>query len=179
MHRLIGENMSQNIKNKLVLVLLILATSVLGFGAVIMLSGCNNFNPLAANGNAQKAENSAYFAQVNSISSDFKNILSDFSTCVKDKNVDEMKNKVENAQKAIDDFNKIDTPKSCKEIQKAYSDGYLQLQQALSDYVTVYSDYINGQMDANVLNERVASVQKSYNEGLELLKKADKLASDI
>lgn len=144
----------------------------------IGLCACKGFGSLNP-ADIEKAKTTAYFGEVNTIAKEFNNVLSDFQSDVKDKNVDAMQNKLKESQSLIDQFNKIEVPENCTEIQKNYSDAFLQLQQALSDYVNIYTDFVNGQIDNSVLNERVANVQKSYNQGIELLNKADKMAAEF
>lgn len=143
-----------------------------------VLVGCNGKNVIPTQSDMEKAATSAYLAEVNSVVSEFKGTLSDFSTDIKEKNVANMKDKLEASQKLIDKFNQIDVPQNCNDVQKAYSDGLLQMQQALSDYISVYSSFVNSELDNSVLNERMGSVQKSYDMGLDLLRQADKLAAE-
>lgn len=143
-----------------------------------VLVGCNGKNAIPTASDMEKAATSAYLAEVNSVVSEFKTTLSDFSTDIKEKNVTNMKNKLEASQKLIDTFNQIEVPQNCTDVQKAYSDGLLQMQQALSDYISIYSSFVNSELDNSVLNERMVSVQKSYDMGLNLLKQADKLAAE-
>ena len=145
---------------------------------VVALAGCGQINKMTDPANAEKAATSVYFAEVNSAVNEFKSTLGDFSADVKEKNVDNMKKKIDESQKLIDQFNKLEVPKNCEDVQKLYLDGFVQMQQALSNYVQIYSDFQSGQIDNNVLNQRVADVQSSYNSGLNLLTQADKLASE-
>ncbi|MDO5427284.1 MAG: hypothetical protein Q4F54_06665 [Coriobacteriia bacterium] len=142
-----------------------------------MLAGCSGFGFPASQADAEKAVTSAYFAEVNTLVGEFKTTLGDFPADVKEKKVDSMKEKVDAAQKLIDQFSKLDVPKNCEDVHKLYTDGLVQMQQALSNYVQVYSDFVSGSIDNNVLNQRVADVQTSYNQGIDLLAQADKLAA--
>ena len=142
------------------------------------LVGCNGQNAIPTANDMEKAATSAYFAEVNSVVGEFNGALADFPADVKDKNVTDMKDKLEASQKILDKFNAIEAPQNCTDIHKNYGDGLLQMQQALSDYVAVYSSFVNGELGNDVLNQRVASIQNSYNNGLDLLNKADKQAAE-
>lgn len=143
----------------------------------VTLAGCSQFGFPTSVADAEKAASSAYFAEVNAVVNEFKTTLGDFPSDVKEKNVQNMKDKVDASQKLIDQFNKLDVPKNCEDVQKLYSDGLVQMQQALSNYVQIYSDFTAGQIDNSVLNQRIAEVQSSYNQGISLLTQADQLAA--
>ena len=145
---------------------------------VFALAGCGQVNNMTNPANAEKAATLTYFAEVNAVVGEFKTTLGDFSADVKDKNVNNMKDKIDASQKLIDQFNKLDVPKNCEDVHKLYLDGLVQMQQALSNYVQIYDDFQSGSIDNNVLNQRVADVQSSYNSGLNLLTQADKLAAE-
>ena len=162
------------ISKRITLTFFIVVISMLAIG----LCACNGFGSLNP-ADIEKAKTTAYFGEVNTVAKEFNSVLTDFQTDVKDKNIEAMQNKLNESQSLIDQFNKIEVPENCSEIQKNYLDAFIQLQQALSDYVNIYSDFVNGQIDNSVLNERVANVQKSYNQGIELLNKADKLAAQF
>lgn len=149
------------------------------FGCAFSLTACNqaqfSFDPTTI----EKAEVSSYLDTLNATVNGFKASLSDFDVNVKDKNIDELKTKLDESQKVIDNLSKTDVPDKCKEINQSYLDGFVQMQQALSNYVQVYSDFVGGSLGKDVLNQRIADVQNSYNSGLTLINKADKLVAEI
>lgn len=149
------------------------------FACAFVLVGCKANGVIPSAADMEKATTSAYFAEVNSVVGQFKGTLADFPTDVKEKNVTDMKSKLDDTQKLIDKFNQIDVPQNCTDIHKNYSDGLLQMQQALSDYISIYTSFVNGDIDNSVLNQRMANVQKSYSMGIDLLNKADKLAAEM
>ena len=155
---------------------LIVAICCLGV-CVFTLAGCSQFGLPATVADAEKAATSAYFAEVNTVVNEFKTTIGDFSSDVKEKKVDSLKDKVDACDKLVTQFSKLDVPKNCEDVHKLYTDGLVQMQQALSNYVQIYTDFVNGSIDNSVLNQRVADVQSSYNQGLELLSQADKLAA--
>lgn len=173
---LIGENMNQRSFKKIVTALSVFTLSCFLVIAAMCICSCDKIGMNVSD--VEKAATNAYFSEVTSLSRDLTSSLADFQADVKEKNIDAMKDKLEKTQSIIDDFNKLDVPQNCEDVQKDYLDGFIQLQNALSNYVQIYSDFINGTIDNSVLQERVAEVQKSYNEGLALLRQADKLASE-
>lgn len=145
---------------------------------VFVCAGCSAFSGGNNSSDVEKAARTTYFAQVNNLSKEFNNVLGDFQSNVKNKDVQGMQDKYKESQNLLEEFSKIQVPADCQDVQKAYTDGYLQMQKALSDYIQIYSDFVNAQISNDVLNQRVEGVQKSYDEGLELLKNADKMASE-
>lgn len=167
-------NYSNNfIKKTIISIGFVVVFAVIAFA----LCGCNGVGLTSAD--KDKAQNQAYMTELNTISHDFGNIINDFQADVKNKNVDSMKNKLEASNKLIDEFNKLEVPEACQSVHKTYGDAFLLLQQSLSNYVQIYSDSINNNFDSNVLNQRVADAQNSYNQGINLLNQADKMALDI
>ena len=155
----------------------ILIAAIIALLCAFALCSCKGVSALNSPENAAKAQSAVYFASVNQIVNDLKAELGDFSTLVKNKDTNAMKEKLDSAQKLIDELKSVDVPQNCEDVQQAYLDGFIQMQQALSNYINIYTDFINGSIDNSVLNTRVADVQKSYNQGLELLSKADLLAA--
>lgn len=147
--------------------------------AVCGIAGCQAFNEGFGQNDINKATSTVYLSEISKIGKDYSNALSDFQNCVKDKDVDAMQNKLNDAQKIIDDFNKLEAPENCANIKQLYSDAFLQLQQALSDYVLVYQDLKDKKHDVTTLQQRITTVKQSYDSGIELLKKADVEASKI
>lgn len=166
-------------QNKKIIKKILAFTFALTVGCVALagLSACQGFG-LSQN-DINKASSTAYLTEINKITKEFGNTLSDFQNCIKEKDVNGMKDKVDFCQTIIDDFNKVEAPENCKAAQKSYSDAFLQLQQALKDYTQIYKDFSEGTQPSNVLQQRIVKVQESYNQGMELLKKADEEASKI
>lgn len=142
-----------------------------------VLSSCDSLDLSKSASDMQKASTTSYLAQINSISQDFKNIISDFETDVKNKDIDSMKNKLSEADKLIEDFKSIDAPEPCKDVASAYSDGFMKLQQALSKYVQIYSDINSGSATSDT-SQQITEIQNLYNQALEQLRQADKLAAE-
>lgn len=154
----------------------------LAIGTVLMifislLCGCGVINQNS--GDINKVKTQAYMTELNTVTHDFGNIINDFQNDIKEKNLDNMKNKLETSSKLIEEFNKLNPPESCVNVHKTYSDAFSLLQQALSTYVQIYSDFVNKNFDENILNQRIDDAQKTYNQGVELLNKGDKLALEV
>ena len=155
----------------------ILITAIAALLCAFTLCSCGPISNMTNADNAQKTQTAIYYSTLYQITNDLKAELGDFNTLVKNKDTNAMKEKLNNSQKLIDQLKDIDVPQGCEEVQQNYLDAFVQMQEALSNYINVYTDFINGSIDNSVLNTRVADIQKSYTQGLDLLVKADSLAA--
>lgn len=170
--------MNKKLENKLFSIAGALLVCVVAFIGIVSLTSCDKLGIGLSAADIEKANTTSYFAELNSIAKDFDTALTDFQADVKDKNIDAMKEKVDKAQKLIDKLDKLEVPQNCEDVQKAYLDGFIQMQGALSNYVSVYSDYLGGEYDPNVLSEQITNLKHSYEQGTAMIKQADKLAAE-
>ncbi|MDO5329181.1 MAG: hypothetical protein Q4E88_03685 [Coriobacteriia bacterium] len=122
---------------------------------------------------------SYYLSSLNSLMSEINNSLDGFNDTVKNKDIDAMKKTLDATQNTIDKINKLDVPENCKDVQAKYLDGLNSMQKCFSDYIQVFTDQKEGKITNEVLAQRVAEIQKSYNSAMNSLKEADKLASSV
>lgn len=171
--------MKNNIKIKLTKRFLTVVAVAILLTFAVLVSGCNSlgFNPSPTD--LEKTAKVAYLAEVNSITGEIKASLSDFSNIVAEQNTSAMESASNKTQEAIDKLSKLNTPDSCKEINQSYIDGYIYLQECLTNYISVFSNSKDKTLESGILNERVANAQNSYNSGVALIQKADKLANEL
>lgn len=131
----------------------------------------------------EAALNREYMAQVNSFMDDLNAGLADFSGAVSDNDLVGMKTHSEKAFKAIDELEKLEAPEALSEVHDGYLSGCKDLKKALNGYIDLYIaidtateeepyDYSNHDAE-------LAKIQNDYNSGIEHLRTADTLASEI
>lgn len=131
----------------------------------------------------EAALNREYMAQVNSFMEDLNAGLADFSDSVSADDLVGMKTHSEKAFKAIDELEKLEAPQTLSEVHDGYLSGCEDLEKALNGYIDLYIaidaateeepyDYSNHDAE-------LAKIQDDYNSGIEHLKTADTLASEI
>ena len=149
-------------------------------GAVLMLgvlAGCMSPNTGATD---QQQANRTYMTKVNLAMEDLNSRLASFDEAVSQGNAVNMRTQADNAFAAIDDLAAIETPDAMKDLQKNYVDGCTTLKEALSDYVTLYTEIDSATeaqpFDYSTYDDRIKAVQDKYNKGIDQLKAADEEA---
>lgn len=145
-----------------------------------VLGGCASQNTAATE---QQSANRAYMTQANQKMDDLKSRLESFTDAVSRSDVVGMRTQAENAFKVIDDLNDISVPDAMKDIQQEYTDGTAALEDALSAYVDLYSE-IDSATDAqpfdwSTYDQRMADIQKQYDEGIDKLQAGDNKATEL
>lgn len=152
------------------------------FAGVLMvaaLGGCAQQDTATAQ---QQSENRQYMTQVNQTMDDLKSRLESFTDAVSRGDVVGMRTQADNAFKAIDDLNGLEAPDDLKDVQQEYVDGAAKLEEALSEYVSLYTE-IDSATDAQPFDwasydDRVAQIQSLYDEGTGKLQSGDNKASE-
>ena len=149
-------------------------------GAALMLgvlAGCMSPNTGATD---QQQANRTYMTKVNLAMEDLNSRLASFDEAVSQGNAVNMRTQADNAFAAIDDLAAIETPDAMKDLQKNYVDGCTTLKEALSDYVTLYTEIDSATeaqpFDYSTYDDRIKAVQDKYNKGIDQLKAADEEA---
>lgn len=93
-----------------------------------------------------------------------------------------MQAKAEEAYSVLDEMASIEAPESLDDLKAKYSDAATQLKDALSDYISLYTEvFDSGQpssSESSAYAERVESIQKQYDGALNALEEADKMAAE-
>ena len=166
---------SKNVKKTLFIIVVLSVSLVMAFG----LSACGKSSAPENSNDKEKQQTSAYMSSLHIFTNEFKNLLNDFQGDIKDKKVDSMKDKLSRTDKAIDEFGHIEVPEQCKEVHQMYTDAFNKLQQALKDYVNLYSEIDDNNYESSQFKTKVEPIKTAYNEGVELLKQADKKSSEL
>lgn len=144
------------------------------------LSGC--MQQTAAVNEEQEA-NRSYMAQVNQKMDALADKLDSFSEAVSRNDVVSMRTQADQAFKLIDEVSAVEAPEVLADVKAGYVDGCASLGEALSDYVDLYTEVeaaeSGASFDRSAYEERLASIQKVYDEGLAKLEEADAKASEL
>ncbi|MCI8366408.1 MAG: hypothetical protein HFJ66_02245 [Eggerthellaceae bacterium] len=127
--------------------------------------------------------NRNYMAQVNQIVDELGVKLTAFDDAVSRDDVVSMRTQADGAFAVLDKLDKLETPDDLKEVQEFYSDGCSNLKDALSAYVDLYTEISSATddqpFDYSTYDERLKSIQDTYNQGIEALKAGDQKASEL
>ena len=163
-----------NRKNSLKLFAVCLAAAL----GMSVLAGCGGQNTAA---NQQQSANRQYMSQVNQVMDDLETELGGFTDAVSRDDVVGMQTQAENALATLDDLSGIEAPEELADVHQSYQEGSDTLRTALSDYVTLYTEISSATddnpFDWSTYDERLADIQKAYDEGIEKLAAADELAA--
>ena len=142
------------------------------------LAGCSPQNTAASQ---QQSANRQYMSQVNQVMDDLESALGSFTDAVSRDDVVGMQTQAENALATLDDLAAIEAPEELADVHQGYQEGSETLRTALSDYVTLYTEIssatADNPFDWSTYDERLADIQKAYDEGIEKLAAADELAA--
>lgn len=152
--------------------------AVLGLTLVVGLTGCMS---LPDEGTDDAAANRQYMSQVSQVTDELDEKLSGFGEAIANDDLVTMKIQADDAATTIERFTSIEeVPEQLKEIHEMYSDGFNGLQEALSEYITLYTEVANDpEFDYTEFDSRVADIQSTYDEGISQLEKADETAASL
>lgn len=157
-----------------------MAVLVLACGlSLAALSGCMQQTSAASE---EQEANRSYMAQVNQKMDSLADKLDSFSEAVSRNDVVSMRTQADQAFKLIDEVSAIEAPEVLDEVKAGYVDGCTALEEALSDYIDLYTEMDaagSGSFDRSTYNERLSAIQKLYDEGVAKLEDADTKASGL
>lgn len=126
---------------------------------------------------SEQQANRTYMSQANGVMNSLGDNLNSFVDAVSRGDLVNMKTQAENAYKALDDLAALEAPEELADVQKGYVDGCAKLREALDQYIELYTQINAGSFDQSQYSSRIAKIQALYDEGVELLKKADETAA--
>lgn len=154
--------------------LIVLCTGVL---LVAALGGCAAHDTQATQ---QQSLNRQYMMQVNQTMEDFKSQLNDFTEAVSKNDMVGMHTEADKAFKIIADFEKLEAPEDLQDVKSAYLNGMHGLKDALRAYIDLYTEVDTATEDKpfdwKTYDERLAKIEKQYNEGMDKLQEGDNKA---
>ncbi len=149
---------------------------VASLGLALMLAqGCSMAAQSGQETPAQKHR--SFMSQVNSYMDEFSKNMESFSEAVAKNDIVAIKMASEKAFKIFDEVNSIDAPDDLSDVKQKYCDGIKKVEEALSDYIKLFSDSSAPGFENATYNERIDAIQKKYNEGADLLKQGDETAA--
>lgn len=141
-------------------------------------AGCLAACSSAATGvDAAQQDNKSYMSQVNGIMDELGSDLDSFVDAVSRNDLVNMRTQADNAYKALDDLEALEVPDDLADVQKKYVDGSAKLRKALDDYIDLFTEASSGALEQSTYEDRIAVIQKAYDEGVALLKEGDELAA--
>lgn len=152
-----------------------LCSAVMG---VSLLGGCAGTNAALDD---ETAKNRQFMASVNQVMVDIQSSLDGFNDAVGAGDVVAMKTQLDNTADCLDALGKIEAPAGLGDIKQDYVDGTTALQNALGDYITLYSEIASATesapFDWNAYGDRVAEINTSYQDGIAKLQAGDEAAA--
>lgn len=124
-----------------------------------------------------------YMAQVNQAMDELSSQLEGFEDAVIRDDVVSMRTKADNAFEAIETLKAIEAPEVLADVHEAYVSGCESLKEALSAYVSLYTEIESATdeapFDFAAYEDRIAAIQDLYDEGIAQLESADAQASEL
>ncbi len=140
-----------------------------------MLAGCAG-GPVNGASEEQQA-NRTYMSQVNQAMVELGDNLDQFVDAVSRDDVVNMRTQADNAYKTLDKLSELEAPEALADVKQGYVDGTSKLREALDEYIKLYTEARSDDFDWSKYDNRVADVQKLYDEGVSLLQTADETAA--
>ena len=158
-------------------------TTILKIGALAcaialacgLLAGCAN--TAANNANSEQQANRTYMSQVNEIMEQLDSGLDSFIDAVSRGDVVNMRTQADNAFQILDKLAELEAPEDLADVQEKYVEGADKLREALDAYITLYTDMSKSSFDQSTYDDRIAQIQKLYDDGVKLMQEADEAAA--
>lgn len=140
-----------------------------------LLAGCAN--TAANNANSEQQANRAYMSQVNEIMEQLDSGLDSFIDAVSRGDVVNMRTQADNAFQILDKLNDLEVPEELSDVHEKYVEGADKLRGALDGYISLYTDMSGASFDQSTYDDRIAQIQKLYDDGVALMQEADEAAA--
>lgn len=146
----------------------------------LVLAGC--MQPTSnTNQNDSVSANRQYMSSVNQAVSELSDRLQGFEDAVSRGDAVTMRTQADDAFKALDVLSTIEVPDDMKELNEGYQQACDKLEEALDEYVEVYSEISSSKdgFDVASVQGKIDEIQSKYNEGIDLLESTDKKATEL
>jgi hypothetical protein len=124
-----------------------------------------------------------YMSNMNQKAADLNDRLAAFVDAVSREDTVAMRIQADSAQEIIDQMTALEAPEEISQIKADYDAGVAKLKEAMDSYINLYTEIAqaksDGGYDASSYAQKLADVQAAYNEGIELIKKADSDAASL
>jgi len=116
-------------------------------------------------------------SKVNGVMEKLGDNLESFVDAVSRGDLVNMRTQADNAYRSLNELAELEAPEDLQDVKKSYVDGTTKLREALDGYIDLYTAAQSDSFDQSTYKDRLANVQKLYDEGVELLKKGDETAA--
>ena len=156
------------------------AASILAL-SLALLTACSQGSPSASEEKPVTAGD--YMVSVAKSSQQLSASLADFATAVSDNDITAVQSKADSAYEVLKQMESLEAPDELKQVKGKYDEAVQSLRDALKDYIALYLEVENSPdgVPSDYANyaQQIESVQKAYDQGLNLLEEADKMASEM
>ena len=145
------------------------------------LSGCAPSQPAPTE--EAPATATGYMTSMAKASTQLSESLGDFASSVADGDVSVLQAKADSAYEVLGQMESLEAPEELKPVKGKYDEAVSTLKGALEDYLHLFLELENTpegtQYDYTGYAKRLEAVQKAYDQGLNLLEEADKMATEM
>lgn len=149
---------------------------------VLCLPGCDS-QTAAIDPENQTLTASEYMVKLNQAADSMHENLAVFAAAVNSGDISTLQAKADAAFQEMDALNDLKTPDEIADVRNQYKEATDALHNALNEYIAIYLDIQNepeqSKIDSNKYAERFETVQKDYDNGINLLEKADAAAKEL
>lgn len=126
---------------------------------------------------------SEYMVMLNQAADSLRENLNDFAAAVNAGDLSTLQTKADTAFQAMDSLDDLKTPDELTGVRDQYKEAINVLHNSLNEYIAVFTEIENEPDQANIdlgkYAERFENIQKEYDNGMNLLEKADSAAKEL
>lgn len=124
-----------------------------------------------------------YMVSVAKSSQQLSSSLKDFAEAISENDITAVQSKADSAYEVLKQMEALEAPDELKSVKGKYDEAVQSLRDALKDYVALYLEVENSPdgvpADYATYVQQIESVQKAYDQGLNLLEEADNMATEM
>lgn len=149
--------------------------------SMAFLTACSQ--PQPASTEEKPVTASDYMVSMAQSSKSLSESLSEFAGAVSESDVSAIRAKADSAYDVLKQMESLEAPDELKDVKDKYNEATQTLKGALDEYLALFmaiESVPEGEpFDYSTYDESVESVQKAYDQGLNLLEEADKMAAEM
>lgn len=146
-----------------------------------LLAGCSQAQQQAPEEKPVTATD--YMTAMAKSSTQLSESLAAFSQTVADNDISALQAKADAAYEVLGQMEALEAPDELKSVKGKYDEAIGSLKDSLKDYLALYLEIENAPdgapYDFSQYAQRIEAIQKSYDQGLNLLEEADKMATEM
>lgn len=161
---------------------------VLMMVAAMVVAGCLTFltactQPETATDEQKQPSAGDYMTSVAKTSTQLSSALSEFAAAISENDLSAIQPKADAAYEVLAQMEALEAPDDLKEVKGKYDEATQSLKDSLKDYVALYLEIQNtpegNTFDFTNYASQIEAIQKSYDNGLNLLEEADNMATEL